>query len=246
MKIRVVGPGRDSPATSKMHESGVWPQIPRAKSGKAPPNSPPDSDSLNDAEKDKKYWGRNAYRCIARKQARQTRAGSHNNNVYQERELAPGPVTKVAENEGTEQACGVPGCIGQVGEHCQRTVESTFEQPEIAESSFLFWQRSEVRHQVRYIVGLNLRSESGHLPFALGDYFAQRLIALLLNTPRSADPWRGAPCRTDCLRCRWLSDKGHSSFCKAWRHRIGLALPRWERYETQDAWRDEAQKNLFA
>jgi hypothetical protein len=64
---------------------------------------------------------------------------------------------------------------------CQGTVESTFEQPELAESSFLFWQRSEVRHQVHYIVWLDLGTESRHLPFALGDYFAQRLIALLLN-----------------------------------------------------------------
>ena len=63
----------------------------------------------------------------------------------------------------------------------QRTVKSTFEQPELAESSFLFWQCSEVRHQVRYIAWLDLGTEGRHLPFALGDYFAKRLIALLLN-----------------------------------------------------------------
>src|ERR1700756_1936343 len=66
------------------------------------PNSPPTPNSLNGAEENQEYRRRNAYRCIARKQDRQTRAGSHDNNVYQERKLAPGPITKVAENEGTE------------------------------------------------------------------------------------------------------------------------------------------------
>ncbi len=81
------------------------------------------ADSLNDAEKDKEYWGRYSYPCITWKQTRQTRAGSYHEDVYQECKLSPGPVPKVAENEGTEQACGVPGCIRQVGKHqglCRR------------------------------------------------------------------------------------------------------------------------------
>jgi len=46
---------------------------------------------------------------------------------------------------------------------------------------FLLWQLSNVGHQLRYAIWVNLRSEGWHFSFAPGNHFCERRITLLLN-----------------------------------------------------------------
>src|SRR5258708_2880954 len=64
---------------------------------------------------------------------------------------------------------------------------------ELPRCLLLFRQFPKVSYQFLYIVRLNLRAESRHLSFALGDHFSQLLIGLLLH-------FRGAQIlRMECL-----------------------------------------------